>query len=88
MKVVSRSGAALAVAAVSLALVAQATGASAAMGSKPGKVKCLGVNSCKGKSDCMTPKNSCKGMNECKGQGWVFEDSEANCAKEGGKVLD
>jgi uncharacterized membrane protein len=87
MKVVSRSGAALAIAAVSLALVAQATGASAAM-SKPGKVKCLGVNSCKAKSDCMTPKNSCKGMNECKGQGWLFEESEAECAKAGGKVLD
>jgi uncharacterized membrane protein len=87
MKVVCRSGAALAIAAVSLALVAQATGASAAMG-KPGKVKCLGVNSCKAKSDCMTPKNSCKGMNECKGQGWLFEESEAECTEAGGKVLD
>jgi hypothetical protein len=27
-------------------------------------------------------------MNECKGQGWVFKDSEAECTKEGGKVLD
>jgi len=88
MKQVSRSGAALAVAAVSLALVAQATGASAAMGSKPGKVHCFGVNSCKAKSDCMTPKNSCKAMNECKGQGWVFKDSEAECTKEGGKIVD
>jgi len=87
MKQVSRSGAALAVAAVSLALVAQATGAAAAMG-KPGKVHCLGINSCKGKSDCMTPKNSCKAMNECKGQGWLFQDSEAECEKAGGKVLD
>jgi len=88
MKQFSRSGAALAVAAVSLALVAQATNASAAMGSKPGKIKCFGVNSCKAKSDCMTPKNSCKAMNECKGKGWLFKDSEADCTKEGGKVLD
>jgi len=87
MKQVSRSGAALAVAAVSLALAAQASTASAAMG-KPGKVHCFGVNSCKGKTDCMTPKNSCKAMNECKGQGWLFKDSEAECTKEGGKVID
>ncbi len=87
MKQITRSGAAIAVAAVSLALMAQATPASAAMG-KPGKVKCLGINSCKAKSDCMTPKNSCKAMNECKGQGWLFQDSEAECTKEGGKVLD
>jgi uncharacterized membrane protein len=87
MKQVSRSGAALAVAAVSLALAAQATPAAAGMG-KPGKVHCFGVNSCKGKTDCMTPKNSCKGMNECKGQGWSFVDSEADCTKAGGKVVD
>ena len=87
MKQVSRSGAALAVAAVSLALAAQATTASAVMG-KPGKVHCFGVNSCKAKSDCMTPKNSCKAMNECRGQGWLFKDSQADCTKEGGKVLD
>ncbi|ARN82670.1 hypothetical protein [Methylocystis bryophila] len=88
MKQVSRTGAALAVAAVSLALAAQATNASAAMSGKAGKVHCLGVNSCKAKSDCMTPKNSCKGMNECKGKGWLFMDSEAECTKGGGKVLD
>jgi uncharacterized membrane protein len=87
MKQISRSGAAIAVAAVSLALITQAAPASAAMG-KPGKVKCLGINSCKAKSDCMTPKNSCKAMNECKGQGWLFKDSEAECTKDGGKILD
>ena len=68
MKNNTRSGAALAIAAVSLALA----GATPAAAATPAKVHCLGANSCKAKSDCMTPKNSCKGMNACKGQGWIF----------------
>lgn len=84
MKNSTRSGAALAIAAVSLALAGAATPAAA----EAGKVHCFGVNACKGKSDCMTPKNSCKAMNECKGKGWVFKDSEKSCEAEGGKVLD
>jgi hypothetical protein len=51
-------------------------------------VHCLGANSCKAKSDCMTPKNSCKAMNACKGQGWIFVESEKACADAGGKVMD
>jgi uncharacterized membrane protein len=84
MKNSTRSGAALAVAAVTLALAGAATPATAAAG----KVHCFGVNSCKGKSECMTPKNSCKAMNECKGMGWVFSESEKACTDQGGKVLD
>ncbi len=84
MKNITRSGAALAVAAVSLALAGAASPAAAATA----KVHCLGVNSCKGKSDCMTPKNSCKGMNACKGQGWVFKHPEQACKADGGKVID
>jgi len=84
MKNNTRSGAALAIAAVSLALAGAATPVAAAAG----KVHCFGVNSCKGKTDCMTPKNSCKAMNECKGQGWAFRDSEKSCVAEGGKVVD
>ena len=41
-------------------------------------VKCTGVNSCKGTSDCKSSKNSCKGMNSCKGQGFVSM-SKADC---------
>ncbi len=33
------------------------------------KVKCEGVNGCKGTSDCQTATSSCKGHNECKGKG-------------------
>jgi hypothetical protein len=42
-------------------------------------VKCQGVNSCKGQSECKSAKNSCKGMNSCKGQGYVSMTKEA-CA--------
>ena len=44
------------------------------------KVKCEGVNSCKGHSDCKSAKNSCKGLNSCKGQGFT-EMSQADCDK-------
>ncbi|HTM63428.1 MAG TPA: hypothetical protein VL360_02865 [Gammaproteobacteria bacterium] len=47
------------------------------------KVKCYGVNSCKGKSACKTAKNECKGKNSCKGQGMKMM-TEAKCTKKGG----
>lgn len=84
MKINALSGAALAVAAVSLALAGGVTAAAATSG----KVHCLGVNSCKGKSDCHSPKNACKGMNACKGQGWNFTETAKACEDAGGKVHD
>ena len=36
-----------------------------------GKVKCSGINDCKGKSACKSATNSCKGQNDCKGKGWI-----------------
>jgi hypothetical protein len=45
-------------------------------------VKCTGVNSCKGTSECKSAKNSCKGMNSCKGQGFVsMTQSACDAAK-------
>jgi uncharacterized membrane protein len=58
---ITRSGSALAIAAVTIAL---AGGAATAPAKAAGKVQCVGANSCKGKSDCHTPKNACKGMNK------------------------
>ncbi|MBM3564369.1 MAG: hypothetical protein FJX16_00885 [Alphaproteobacteria bacterium] len=84
MKHNTSSGAALAIATVSLALAGAVTPAAA----QTGKVHCLGVNSCKGKTDCHTPKNECKGMNAGKGKGWVFTESAKACKEAGGKVLD
>ena len=42
------------------------------------KVKCEGVNACKGAGSCKTAKNECKGHNACKGQG-VVEMTKAEC---------
>jgi len=77
------SGIALATAAAALFAMGTiaATPAYAADG-----VKCVGVNACKGHSECKTAKNDCKGMNACKGQGWVTKASEAECKAAGGTV--
>jgi hypothetical protein len=50
-------------------------------------VKCAGVNSCKGTSDCKTAKNECKGQNSCKGMGWNKKSSAAACTSAGGSVV-
>ena len=51
-------------------------------GGAEAKVKCEGVNSCKGHSDCKTAKNSCKGQNGCGGQGFVMmTQAECDAAK-------
>lgn len=36
------------------------------------KVKCEGVNSCKGASSCKTLTSDCAGHNACKGKGFVM----------------
>lgn len=40
------------------------------------KVKCEGVNGCKGQSACQTAKNGCAGQNACKGQGFLELSAE------------
>ncbi len=58
----------------------------------PTRVKCKGVNACKGQSACQTIANSCQGQNSCKGRGWLYLDGqsrkEANdlCKKAGGTI--
>ena len=76
MKMKKLTGIALATAAAGMFAVT-AAGPAAAQGAK---VKCEGVNACKGKSDCKTAKSDCKGHNACKGQGWN-EMSKADCDK-------
>ncbi|HEY5808257.1 MAG TPA: hypothetical protein VIT67_09840 [Povalibacter sp.] len=63
------SGAAIATAAAMLFGTLTVATANAA---DEAKVKCEGVNSCKGTSACATAKNSCQGQNSCKGQGYVL----------------
>jgi hypothetical protein len=52
-----------------------------------GKVQCVGVNACKGKSACGTAEHACKGQNACKGKGWL-EMSKEECEKKGGTVKE
>lgn len=50
-------------------------------------VQCLGVNACKGKSECgVDGKHACGGQNACKGQGWISLTKKA-CAKKKGTVM-
>lgn len=54
---------------------------------KSAEVKCMGINACKGKSECAGAANACQGHNSCKGQGWVHATKE-DCVAKGGKVVD
>lgn len=68
------SGIALAAAAAIMFSTVAATSA----GADEAKVKCQGVNSCKGQSACKSASNSCKGQNSCKGKGFV-QMTQAQC---------
>lgn len=74
----------LAATAASLFLAGTA-GLAAAPASAAEKVKCEGVNSCKGKSECATATHECSGQNSCKGKGFLMltpEECEAAKAKQ------
>lgn len=46
------------------------------------KVKCEGVNACKGTSACGTAANACAGKNACKGHGFLMlAKAECDAAK-------
>lgn len=72
-------GAALALAAASLFMVAPA--ASAKESTKAGH--CEGSNACKGHGSCKGTSNACKGQNACKSQGFVAM-TKAQCEQVGG----
>ena len=74
-------------AAAALTLLSSAAAFEAAAGTNDAGVKCAGVNSCKGESECKTATSECKGLNGCKGEGWVTKASEKECIAAGGKVL-
>lgn len=51
------------------------------------KVRCEGINECKGKGECGGKDgNACAGTNACKGKGWI-QVAEKDCTAKGGKVL-
>jgi len=52
------------------------------MGEKGEKIKCEGVNSCKGHGECATASHDCGGKNACAGKGWVkMTKAECDAAK-------
>jgi hypothetical protein len=53
---------------------------------KEAKVKCSGINSCKGKGSCSGATNGCSGQNGCKGKGWV-EATAKECKDQKGTVV-
>lgn len=79
------SGKIIATAVASLLLAAAPQLANAG-DAKTTKVKCEGINECKGKSACNTANNACAGMNACKGKGWN-EVTAKECKAKKGKVV-
>ena len=82
MKVRKLTGISLATAAAGLFALGATLPAKAAShaGAVAAKVKCEGVNACKGKGDCKSASNACKGQAACKGKGFS-EMSQADCDK-------
>jgi hypothetical protein len=80
-----KSGVAIASAAAALFAIG-ASVSTQVQAAEEATVKCAGINTCKGTSECQTAKSDCKGHNSCKGQGWV-KKSAAECKAAGGTVL-
>lgn len=80
-----KTGLSLATAAAFIALTGMSVAAPAAAADD--NVKCFGVNSCKGTSDCKSGAHECKGQNSCKGQGFKAETA-AKCKADGGTTTE
>ena len=52
------------------------------------KVKCAGINACKGKGACHGAANSCAGQNACKGKGWIEATAKECKDKKGTVIID
>jgi uncharacterized membrane protein len=50
------------------------------------KVRCYGINKCKGTGACGGKGHSCAGQNACKGQGYLELDKETCLKIEGGRL--
>ena len=76
---IKKSGAAIATAVATLIFTAVVPAGTAQADAKG---KCMGANSCRGKSDCSTGASACGGAtaNSCKGKGYL-EMTKAECAK-------
>jgi hypothetical protein len=83
MKLNGISGTTLAAAAA--VLVLSNVAAPVATAASNYKVKCFGINACKGHGSCKSTANACKGENACKGKGWVLL-SKSQCTAKGGST--
>lgn len=84
MKLNARSGAAIAAAAAGIVVAGAATVATPASAGDY-KVKCFGLNACKGHGSCKALRNACKGHNACKGEGFKML-SKSKCKAMGGRT--
>jgi hypothetical protein len=50
------------------------------------KVKCAGINPCKGQGYCKSAANACRGQNTCKGHGYLVTTA-ADCIAKGGHEI-
>jgi uncharacterized membrane protein len=72
---------------VATMFIAKGTFAQAEAGKAHGaKVKCEGVNQCKGQGACGGVGHDCAGKNSCKGKGWIEMSSAEECKAKGGTV--
>lgn len=82
-----KSGALIAATVASMAMSASAFAADMNI-SADDTVHCVGINSCKGQSDCKTAENACKGQNTCKGHGFLATKAGECFAKKGKIGID
>jgi hypothetical protein len=74
----------MAVAAAAAMLFASGCASTGTGSGSMAKVKCAGVNACKGHGECKSTTNGCRGQNACGRQGWVFMESKNDCTAAGG----
>lgn len=80
------NGRSIAMAVCGLMLTAAPSVVHAGDKTKEAKVKCQGINECKGKGKCATADNKCAGLNACGGKGWI-EVTEKECKAKNGTIV-
>jgi hypothetical protein len=80
------NGKAIAMTVAGLLLAAAPKLANAEDKTKEAKIKCSGINGCKGKASCASATNDCAGKNGCKGKGWI-EVTAKECKDKKGTVV-
>lgn len=78
----SKTRSALVASAAAALFLAGVAGVAYAEDAGAARIKCEGVNACKGHSECKSARNACKGKNGCAGQGFeMMTQAECDAAK-------